>query len=587
MKIKTKLNIGIGLLFLMILLLAFASTWYVSSLKREADNVLAANYLSVEYARNMLGASDQYSAGDTVALATLRSNLAKQKKNVTELSEKEITTNLELKLNRLLDNPSDPQHASELREELVNLMNVNMAAIVKKNDHTKLLANEAFLLISILGALSFLIAFVLWVNLPSNIADPIKKLNSSIREIAKQNYAQHLYFKGDSEFVDLANSFNSMAERLQEYSNSKLDHILQEKKRVEALVNSMHDPVIGLNDKKEILFINDEALQLIGLSREEVKLKPLQELANASDLIARIVEIPEKTPERQVHALEDNTLNIFVDNKESYFEKQVYAIEIVPTGEQALQHVGEVIILKNITTFKELDVAKTNFIATVSHELKTPIASIQMGLDLLNHPKTGELSENQRKLMEGIKDDSERLLRITSELLNMSQVETGNIKLFAQWCNPMPVITYALQATRLQAEQKHIELVTELDEDLPEVYIDEEKTAWVLTNFITNAIRYSAEHSKIIVSLAKKDAKLIFSVQDHGKGIDSSYKDRIFDRYFQIPGSMRSGTGLGLSIAKDFIENQGGSIAVESSVGVGSTFSFSIPTNKNQHYSKS
>lgn len=587
MKIKTKLNIGIGLLFLMILLLAFASTWYVSSLKREADNVLAANYLSVEYARNMLGASDQYSAGDTVALATLRSNLAKQKKNVTELSEKEITTNLELKLNRLLDNPSDPHHASELREELVNLMNVNMAAIVKKNDHTKLLANEAFLLISILGALSFLIAFVLWVNLPSNIADPIKKLTNSIREIAKQNYAQRLYFKGDSEFVDLANSFNSMAERLQEYSNSKLDHILQEKKRVEALVNSMHDPVIGLNDKKEILFINDEALQLIGLSREEVKLKPLQELANASDLIARIVEIPEKTPERQVHALEDNTLNIFVDNKESYFEKQVYAIEIVPTGEQALQHVGEVIILKNITSFKELDVAKTNFIATVSHELKTPIASIQMGLELLNHPKTGELSENQRKLMEGIKDDSERLLRITSELLNMSQVETGNIKLFAQWCNPMPVITYALQATRLQAEQKHIELVTELDEDLPEVYIDEEKTAWVLTNFITNAIRYSAEHSKIIVSLAKKDAKLVFSVQDHGKGIDSSYKDRIFDRYFQIPGSMRSGTGLGLSIAKDFIENQGGSIAVESSVGVGSTFSFSIPTNKNQHYSKS
>jgi len=304
-------------------------------------------------------------------------------------------------------------------------------------------------------------------------------------------------------------------------------------------------------------------------------------------LIKKIVEIPIGQDIASNHIVEKNTLHIFTDNKESYFEKQVYPIEIVPTGEQELQHVGEVIILKNITSFKERDVAKTNFIATVSHELKTPIASIQMGLELLNHPKTGELSENQRKLMEGIKDDGERLLRITSELLNMSQVETGNIKLFATWCNPMPVITYALQATRLQAEQKHIELVTELDDDLPEVYIDEEKTAWVLTNFITNAIRYSAEHSKIIVSLLKKDAKLVFSVQDHGKGIDSSYKDRIFDRYFQIPGSMRSGTGLGLSIAKDFIENQGGTIAVESSVGVGSTFSFSIPTNKSRHYSKS
>ncbi len=587
MKIKTKLNIGIGLMFLMILLLAFASTWYVSSLKKEADNILAANYLSVEYARNMIAAADQYSSGDTTSLSVLRANLAKQQKNVTELSEKEITANLELKLNRLLADPGENKHGMEFREELVNLMNVNMAAIVKKNDHTKLLANEAFLLISVLGAISFLIAFVLWVNLPSNIADPIKKLTNSIREIANQNYAQRLYFKGDSEFVDLANSFNSMAERLQEYSNSKLDHILQEKKRVEALVNSMHDPVIGLNDKNEILFINDEALQMIGLSREEVKAKSLQELANASDLIKKIVEIPIGQDIATNHTVEKNTLHIFADNKESYFEKQVYPIEIVPTGEQELQHVGEVIILKNITSFKERDVAKTNFIATVSHELKTPIASIQMGLELLNHPKTGELSENQRKLMEGIKDDSERLLRITSELLNMSQVETGNIKLFATWCNPMPVITYALQATRLQAEQKHIELVTELDEDLPEVYIDEEKTAWVLTNFITNAIRYSAEHSKIIVSLLKKDAKLVFSVQDHGKGIDSSYKDRIFDRYFQIPGSMRSGTGLGLSIAKDFIENQGGTIAVESSVGVGSTFSFSIPTNKSRHYSKS
>src|SRR5690606_41431465 len=102
MKIKTKLNIGIGLLFLMILLLAFASTWYVSSLKREADNVLAANYLSVEYARNMLGASYQYSAGDTVALASLRSNLAKLKKNVMELRQKKIQTNIEVQRNRLL-----------------------------------------------------------------------------------------------------------------------------------------------------------------------------------------------------------------------------------------------------------------------------------------------------------------------------------------------------------------------------------------------------------------------------------------------------------------------------------------------------
>lgn len=581
MRIKTKLNIGIGLLFIMILLLAIFSTWYVSALKKDAENVLAANYLSVEYARNMIGAADQLSAGHPESVDKLHQNLKLQKQNVTELSEKEITEKLEQKLGYLLENPQDVQTAKEFREELVNLMNVNMAAIVKKNDHAQVLAREAFLLISVLGALSFLIAFVLFVNLPSNIADPIKKLTNSIKEIAKQNYNQRLYFTGDSEFVDLASSFNTMAERLQEYANSKLDRILQEKKRVEALVNSMHDPVIGLNDKMEILFINDEALQLTGLNRDDIQQKSLKELAAGNDLVQRILSKQDPQQEQQEQgAFAENTLSIFADNKESFFEKQVYPIDIVPTGEESLQHVGEVIILKNITTFKELDVAKTNFIATVSHELKTPIASIQMGLELLNHPKTGELSENQKKLMDGIKDDSERLLRITSELLNVSQVETGNIKLFAQWSNPMPVITYALQATQLQAKQKDIELVTELDEDLPKVFIDEEKTAWVLTNFITNAIRYSPEHSQIIVRLKRNLDKLVFSVQDHGKGIDSSYKNRVFDRYFQIPGSLRTGTGLGLSISKDFIENQGGSIYVDSTLGVGSTFSFAIPIHK-------
>ena len=132
----------------------------------------------------------------------------------------------------------------------------------------------------------------------------------------------------------------------------------------------------------------------------------------------------------------------------------------------------------------------------------------------------------------------------------------------------------------MQAEQKQIDIETEIDETLPKIYVDEEKTAWVLTNFITNAIRYSPENSKIIVSLKNNNKELIFSVQDHGKGIDEAYRNKVFDRYFQIPGSVRTGTGLGLSISKDFIENQGGKISVESELGVGSTFSFRIPIIK-------
>ena len=566
MKIKAKLYLGIGLLFLMILILATISTLFVSSLKKDTENVLSANYNSVEYARNMLKASDEIQLKNN-AILQLEDNFEKQKLNVTEPGEREITDRLSHQLEKLKSNPNDPLINQNFRTALVELMTVNMDAIVKKSDHAQETAGNAFVLISVVGALCFLIGFVLFVNLPSNIANPIKKLSDSIREISRQNYNQRVYIEGKSEFAELAGSFNVMAEKLQEYSNSKLDQILEEKKRVETLVNSMHDPVIGLDENRTITFINDEALQVSGLKRTDLLQLNTRDLIMKNDLIRDLTDSSNQM----------STIKIVVDNKESYFEKEIIPMEITPTGETKSQKIGELIVLKNVTAFKELDVAKTNFIATVSHELRTPIASIQLSSELLKHPRTGTLSDDQKKLLSGIEEDSLRLLRITSELLNVSQVETGNIKLYSQITSPIPIVQYALNATRMQAEQKQIEIETQIDDTLPKIYVDEEKTAWVLTNFITNAIRYSPENSKIIVSLKNNSKELIFSVKDHGKGIDEAYKNKVFDRYFQIPGSVRTGTGLGLSISKDFIENQGGKISVESELGVGSTFSFRIP----------
>ncbi|WFB65188.1 ATP-binding protein [Sphingobacterium sp. WM] len=566
MKIKAKLYLGIGFLFLMILILAAVSTLFVSSLKKDTENVLSANYNSVEYARNMLHASDEIHLNKE-AIAQLENNFAKQQLNVTEQGEKEITARLADQLNKLKANPEDVQVGKDFRADLVKLMTVNMDAIVMKSDHAKETASNAFVLISVIGALCFLIGFVLFINLPSNIANPIKKLSESIKEISRQNYTHRVYFDGESEFAELAASYNTMAEKLQEYSNSKLDQILEEKKRVETLVNSMHDPVIGLDENRKIIFINDECLQVSGLKRKDLLHNNIDELINHNDLVRNLIDQNNR----------ESTMKIFADNKESYFEKEVIPMEITPTGELKSQKIGEVIVLKNITTFKELDVAKTNFIATVSHELRTPIASIQLSSELLKHPRTGSLTDEQKTLLEGIEEDSLRLLRITSELLNVSQVETGNIKLYSQISDPLPIIQYALNATRMQAEQKHIEISTDIDENIAKIFVDEEKTAWVLTNFITNAIRYSPVNSKIMVSLKKENNHLLFSVKDHGKGIDAAYKNKVFDRYFQIPGSVRTGTGLGLSISKDFIENQGGKIGVDSELGVGSTFYFRLP----------
>ena len=176
----------------------------------------------------------------------------------------------------------------------------------------------------------------------------------------------------------------------------------------------------------------------------------------------------------------------------------------------------------------------------------------------------------------GLKEDSQRLLKITGELLDISQLETGNIHLSTEKSNPYQIVEYAVDAVKVQAEQKQISIHIDAEANLPMVKADAEKTGWVLMNFLTNAITYSPIQSKIIVKLKADNEQVIFQVQDYGKGIDKRYQSKVFDKYFQIPGSNKSGTGLGLAISKEFIEAQNGTIAVTSELGLGSTFSIGL-----------
>lgn len=575
MKIKTKLTFGVGLLFCLIMLLSGVSIWYINDLRKDTGNILMANYNTLEYSRNMLLALDEMNT-EQRAVSAFETNLKKQLKNETEIGESDITLQISNLFSDLKINTENDSLKIIIRKDIAALMKLNMNAIVQKSHIANNTAENAIIWIIITGGLCFLIAFALLVKLPGNVANPILALTESIKEIANQNYRQRLNYESHNEYGDLARSFNIMAEKLEEYSNSRLEKILKEKKRVETLINNMHDPVIGLDEHKVILFINDEALKITGLSRNEILNKPVQDIAVTNDLIRTlIVDLINPSAKK-----DEAPLKIFSDEKESFFEKEIIHIEINKTGENETELIGYVILLKNITIFKELDSAKTNFIATISHELKTPISSIKMSTQLLEHNETGILNNEQKQLIEGIKEDSTRLLQITGELLNMSQVETGNIQLNIQSTDPELIVRYAIDTTKLQAEQKKIKLQIDVETDIPDIIADAEKTAWVLINFLTNAIRYSMEDSEIVVSLKKDDKGALFSVKDFGKGIDLRYRKKIFDRYFQIPGSSKSGSGLGLAISKEFIETQGGTIGVESSPGMGSTFFFIIPYSK-------
>ncbi|CAM3497667.1 ATP-binding protein [Sphingobacterium prati] len=571
MKIKTKLTFGVGSLFLMIFLLAALSGWYVYRLKKDTGNILTANYNTLRYAKNMLLALEDMPTKHA-AFFSFENNLNQQRKNVTEPGEQQTTDVIAKHFKLLKSSPQDGRGISAIRREITLLMQQNMTAIADKSLVADRTAEQAILVISFAGALCFIIAFILLVNLPSNIADPIAKLTGSIRQIAGQNYKERLHLQNTGEFSELAKSFNTMAEKLEEYSESKLDKILKEKKRIEALVDNMHDPVIGLDEYGQIIFANEEASHITTLKKEQLIGRSAGIVSNENDLIKDIFKDLALASDQR----EKRPIKIYANGRESYFEKDIIDINILPTGESNPTFIGQVVILKNITTFKELDLAKTNFIGTVSHEFKTPIAAIQMGIQLLGNEQIGHLNPEQIGLLNGIKDDSDRLLKITGELLNMTQVESGAIQISLHETDVQPIIDYAVMANQFAADQKRIKFVLEMDPSINTVLADSEKTAWVLTNFLSNAVRYSYEDASIQIRVEKKESAIQFSVTDHGQGIEPKYLDKIFERYFRVPGSKKGGTGLGLSISKEFIEAQGGIIGVNSEYGAGSSFYFSL-----------
>ena len=427
---------------------------------------------------------------------------------------------------------------------------------------------RALVWVSIIGGLCIVCGLWMLKQLPSSVNKPVKEITDGIKEIANHNYEQRLNLES-KEFEEVSKNFNRMAKRLADYNSSTLAEIKAAKNYMETIINSVKEPIIGLDNAMTILFINDEALSILNLQREEVLLKPAQEIALRNDLLRRLLRgLQDAFDEKSTS--KNEPLKIYADNKESYFQ-----MRCMKTGrEGSSQKEGYVILLKNITEFKELDSAKTTFISTISHELKTPISAILMSLQLLEDCRVGSLNEEQKELAQSIQDNSDRLLSITSELLNMTQVESGKLQLKPRITKPIELIEYAIKANRIQAEKFNIQIEMQYPEEkMSKLFVDSEKIAWVLTNLLSNAIRYSAENGRIIIGARQtKDNWIEMFVRDFGKGIDPRYHQSIFEHYFRVPGTKVQGSGLGLSISKDFVEAHGGTLTVDSELGKGSCF---------------
>ncbi|HNV28354.1 MAG TPA: ATP-binding protein [Cyclobacteriaceae bacterium] len=571
MKIKHKVRLGVFALFGFLVVLGGIGLFYINQLDLDTRNILTNNYESLEYTSRIMQASDSLRFNKN-AIHSLRTNLKAQEGNITEPGEQELTFALREEVEKLKLDPDDSNALLNLRKHAIGIQQINMKAIKQKSEAATKAAAQATNYLVIVSTIVGILAFIIIVNFPGYVADPIVQLTSGIKAIANKDYEERLHFSRKDEFEELAVAFNLMAEKLDEYEHSNLANILYQKKRIETIINRMTDPVIGLDEKKHIVFANEQSLQLLNLTKEKTIGRYAPDVALYNDLLRKLIQQDENVNKT-------NLLKIIVNGKENYFSKEIIDIHYTPTGEKENINVGQVILLKNITQYKELDLAKTNFIATISHELKTPIASLQMCAQLISDQRVGVLNEEQQKIVNSLKDETNRLSKLVSELLDLSQVETGNVKLTLGSVSPIKLVEQAIDSIKIQAERNNINLEIDAPNDLPAVKADPEKATWVLINLLSNAIRYTPENGKIEIRVEKDEDQVLFSVQDFGPGIEEKYLSRVFDKFFQVPGTTH-GTGLGLAISKEFVEAQNGTITLESKYGYGSTFIVSLPQSK-------
>ena len=473
------------------------------------------------------------------------------------------------------------QQNSAVQQKIMNVNNVVQGSMIKEDQGIQPLYYNARVYVFIFTVFIMIIGLVAIYQIPQIILGPLNSTTDKIKWMADGNYDQHFDDRASGEVGELGKAVKILCEKLSLYEATNLAELKAQKRRIESIIKNLKDGLLLLNENKEIIIVNDAASEILGAAADQLVGKQAFELARENDVIRDVINGIPYDGDRREDGLKEDPKNFIKVNPVSdaprFYTKQTITVyDDMETGPHFL---GYIITLKDITSYKKSDEAKTNFIATVSHELKTPLSAMNMSLMLLQDMRFGTLNEDQKKIATSMKGELQRLIRMVTELLDLSKVETGNIHLDKKKIDPHLLIEYAIAPVQGQLQEKNLFLRKVVDKQIDEVEVDSEKISWVIINFLNNAIRYSDFGKEIVLQVRKEDECFVFSVQDFGPGISSQDLPKVFDKFVQLKsgGKDKSGSlGLGLAISKEVIEVHGGTIGVDSEPGKGSTFYFRL-----------
>ncbi|MGL4513074.1 MAG: HAMP domain-containing sensor histidine kinase [Lacipirellulaceae bacterium] len=409
------------------------------------------------------------------------------------------------------------------------------------------------------GLVGSLLLIGIGYGLVRHVVGPVRELNDAALAMAGGEYRQRAFVSNRDELGTLARSFNRMSQEL----GDQLSELRESDRRQATVLGGMIEGVIAIDARQRVLFANDAAGRLFGFLPPQAEGRPLLEAVRnhlLHDAVGKAIE--SRVPERLDIEWQDRQLSV-----------QVSPLLGEPTG-------GAVVVLHDTTELRRLEGMRRDFVANVSHELKTPLASIKAYAETLITGAESMDSATRTKFLGRIEEQADRLAELVQDMLNLARIESAREVFDIKPVPVLPAVEACLRAYQPRAEAKQIRLGPDADHDRLQVRADPEGLRVILGNLVDNAIKYTPDGGQVQVRWRPDGAMVRIDVVDTGIGIPEGKLGRVFERFYRVDEARTreaGGTGLGLAIVKHLAQSFGGGVSVESSTGRGATFSVTLP----------
>ena len=610
MGLRLKLLLSYLIFVTALIVLSGWSAWRLREMGGVSRRIISNNYDSVVAAQEMkeslerqdsaalfalLGARDKAMVQLREHRARFDANFQKAANNITEVGEPEAIEAIRRDrdiyyqmfdgfMNRVVggENASgeelverneyftrlEPQF-NKLRAECDHLLQLNQRAMLGKSEAAAGVAQLWFYRTLLIAGVLIVAGTLLAFFLANRIVEPLRQLTASTARMAGGDLNAKVSVSSRDEVGVLAAEYNRMAERIRQLRSSDMGKLLVAQQTTEAAIDSLYDPVIVTDGEGCVTKLNPAAEEIFGSEKENTG-KHVGEVARDVRIAGTVAEALESQRPVAGEGM-SSVLPLAVDGSERAFR-----LRTTPMRDNGHHLLGAVTILEDITHLREIDLLKSEFIATASHELRTPLTSVQMGVHLLLEGALGELTDQQTEVLQACRQDCERLDKLMRDLLDLSRIEAGESQPQLALISAKELLTTATNELRPQVEAKGLELKVAVPVDLPPVSVDRLQIERVINNLVINALRHT-KNGEVTISAEQRDNHVAISVADTGSGIPTEYLPHVFDKFVQVPDAPTGGAGLGLTISKSIVEAHGGQISVQSQVGRGSTFTFTLP----------